>query len=67
MQSDLPHTLYKRGGKEGKKENGKPAARVNPNDRAFAMQQEAYEKKLARLRAKEEGSEPFTMDEIFGK
>lgn len=67
MQSDLPHTLYKRKKKndDGKATGGKPT-RVNPNDPAFAMQQEAYERKLARMRAKSEGKEPFTMDELFG-
>lgn len=64
MQSDLPHTLYKQTNKGGKA--GGPSTRVNPNDPAFEMQQRAYEQKLARMRAKEDGEEPFTMDEIFG-
>ena len=64
MQSDLPHTLYKRSKTEGKK--GKDAP-VRANDPAFALQQAAYEKKLARLRAQAEGKAPFTMNEIFGK
>ena len=64
MQADLPHTLYKRSKTEGKK--GKDAP-VRANDPAFALQQAAYEKKLARLRAKAEGSEPLTMNDIFGK
>lgn len=64
MQSDLPHTLYIRK-KESGAATGKPA-RVRADDPAFAMQQAAYEKKLARLKAKSEGKEPFTMDELFG-
>lgn len=64
MQCDLPHTLYKRSKSEGKK--GKDAP-VRANDPAFALQQAAYEKKLARLRAKAEGKEPLTMNDIFGK
>ena len=66
MQSDLPHTLYKRTKDAGKK-GGKTPAPVRADDPAFAKQQEAYERKLARLRAQAEGTEPFTMNEIFGK
>lgn len=65
MQSDLPHTLYKRNKKGGSKATD-TSARVNAQDPAFALQQEAYEKKLAKLRAKSEGEEPFTMEELFG-
>ena len=65
MQSDLPHTLYKH-----KKDSGKAHAgqkpKVSANDPAFAKQREAYEKKMAKLRAKQEGKEPFTMEELFG-
>lgn len=65
MQSDLPHTLY-----NYKKDGGKaPAgrtAKVSATDPAFAKQREAYEKKMAKLRAKQEGKEPFTMEELFG-
>lgn len=67
MQSDLPHTLYKRSKAEGKKGKKGKDAPVRANDPAFALQQAAYEKKLARLRAKAEGKEPLTMNDIFGK
>ena len=67
MQSDLPHTLYKRSKAEGKKGKKGKDALVRANDPAFALQQAAYEKKLARLRAKAEGKEPLTMNDIFGK
>lgn len=66
MQSDLPHTLYKQNKKDGGKASGKPKARVRADDPAFAKQREAYEKKLAKMRAKTEGEQPFTMDELFG-
>ena len=63
MQSDLPHTLYKRG-KAEKKANDAP---VRGDDPAFTLQQAAYEKKLARIRAQAEGEAPLTMNDIFGK
>ena len=64
MQSDLPHTLYKPMKKSGgKKETDN--YRVNPNDPAFAKQQAAYEKALARKKAQMEGKEPYTMQELF--
>lgn len=66
MQSDLPHTLYKRTKDAGKK-GGKIPTPVRADDPAFAKQQEAYERKLARLRAQAEGTEPLTMNDIFGK
>lgn len=67
MQADLPHTIFKdRVDAKGEKPQGR-SAKVNPNDPAFALQQEAYERKLARIRAQQEGREPLTMDDIFGK
>jgi len=62
MQSDLPHTLYKRSGKAGAKPGKAP---VRKGDPAFEMQRKAYEKKLARLKAQSEGEAPYTMEEIF--
>lgn len=63
MQTDLPHVLYKslKDRKKGEKKN----YRVNPDDPAFARQQAAYEKALARQRAKMEGKEPYTVEELF--
>lgn len=66
MQSDLPHTLCKNNKKDGGNASGKAQGRVRADDPAFAMQREAYEKKLAKMRAKTEGEQPFTMDELFG-
>ena len=68
MQADLPHTLYNRKKKDKPDEaqKGKEAP-VRADDPAFAMQQEAYERKLARIRAQQQGEAPLTMDDIFGK
>lgn len=68
MQSDLPHTLYnrKKKDKSDEKPKGKDAT-VRADDPAFAMQQEAYERKLARIRAQQQGQAPLTMEDIFGK
>lgn len=64
MQTDLPHTLYLKRGKDGKVKKG-----VDPEDKAFALQAAAVEKarlKHERQKAKAEGREPeFTLDEIF--
>lgn len=62
MQADLPHTLYKpiEKGKDGKKKY-----KVNPRDPAFAMQQAAYEKAMARRKAKAEGKIPYKTEELF--
>lgn len=64
MQADLPHTLYKPLKKRGGKKDP-DNYKVNPNDPAFAMQQAAYEKALARRKAKMEGKEPYTLQELF--
>ena len=63
MLADLPHTLYKPMGKKGKKQAEN--YRVNPNDPAFAMQQAAYERAIARKKAKMAGKEPYTIQELF--
>lgn len=65
--ADLPHTLYKRSDKKTQGEKRSKNIPVRSDDPAFALQQEAYERKLARIKAKQEGTEPLTMDEIFGK
>ncbi len=67
MQSDLPHTLYKKkkdSGRDGGKRKMPP---VRANDPAFALQQQAYEEKLARMKAKQEGRVPYTMNDIIRK
>jgi len=64
MQADLPHTLYK---PLNKRKGGSASKnyRVNPNDPAFARQQEAYERALARKKAKEEGKIPYKIEELY--
>lgn len=57
MQSDLPHTLYKRAG------HGKGKA-FNLNDKAFELQRLADEKAAARRKARQE-KEGYTVDEVF--
>lgn len=64
MQSDLPHTLYKKRKDKAGQATG-PKAKVNANDPAFAMQQKAFERKMARMKAQAEGQAPMTMEEIF--
>lgn len=65
MQMDLPHTLFDY--KDKKKGGGakKIEVRVNPDDPAFALQQAAYERALAKYKAKREGKQPYTMQELF--
>ena len=63
MQSDLPHTLYKR----RKDKSAGVDAPVRKDDPAFARQQEEYERKIARMLAQADGEEPYTLDDIFGK
>ena len=65
MQSDLPHTLMNMDN-TGKGAPG-TAPRVRADDPAFELQQKAVEKALARRRAKAEGREPYTVDELFRK
>ena len=62
MQTDLPHTLYARIGK-----NGKETVIVDKNDRAFELQREANKRRRERLEAKERGDAPYTIDELFKK
>lgn len=66
MQSDLPHTLLNHKKDTGKGAPG-TAPRVRADDPAFELQQKAVEKALARRRAKAEGREPYTVDELFRK
>lgn len=57
MQSDLPHTLYGQKAKGG--EGG-----FNPNDKAFALQEEADRRAEARRKARQ-AKEGFTVEEVF--
>ena len=63
MQADLPHTLYKP--RKKWKNSDKEDYKVNPNDPAFSMQQAAYERAIARRKAKAEGKIPFKTEELF--
>lgn len=64
MQSDLPHTLYKPiRKKDGKRDTRN--MRVNPNDPAFAAQQAAYDRAVARRKAQQEGKIPYTTQQLF--
>lgn len=65
MQSDLPHTLYKRD--NAKKKSG-PAEdfKYNPEDPAIKKQQEALRKKKERLEAEGKTVE-YTIDELFNR
>ena len=69
MQADLPHTLFNR--KAGKGKKGRKAVDnenyiANPNDKAFALQREAVERRRRQMEA--EGKDVnYTMDEIFNK
>lgn len=65
MQSDLPHTLYNYDKKNGKK--GHKPVRVNKDDRAFKLQEEAIRKAQAKREAKRRGEAPYTMNELFKK
>ena len=60
MQADLPHTLYLQTDKKGN-----VIQKVNQNDKAFAMQEEANRRAAERRAAKARGEAPYTMDEIF--
>lgn len=57
MQSDLPHTLYKKDKKDG--DGG-----YNPNDKAFELQRQADERAAARRKARQE-QEGYTVEEVF--
>ena len=65
MQSDLPHTLYNYDKRDGKK--GRKPKRVNKDDRAFKLQEEAIRKAAARREAKRNGEAPYSMNELFKK
>lgn len=64
MQSDLPHTLLNRKKDTGKGAPG-TAPEVRSSDPAFALQQKAYERALARKKAAQQGTDPQTLDELF--
>lgn len=55
MQSDLPHTLYEKRDKDGKKP-------VSHNDAAFEKQRQANEEMRKKVRQQTEG---FTVEEVF--
>lgn len=65
MQSDQPHTLYLKRKDKAKKGKDNSAPPVKADDPAFRMQKEAYERKLASIKAKREGTAPVTIDELF--
>jgi hypothetical protein len=66
MQADLPHTLYLRDTKSGGAKK-KRAPKVNKDDNAFKLQQEAIRKAQAKREAKRRGEAPYTMNELFKK
>lgn len=65
MQSDLPHTLYKRDKRRGR---GKSDMQYNynPNDPAIKKQMEAIRKRKERMEADGKKVE-YTMDELFNR
>lgn len=65
MQADLPHTLYNYKPRKNKKNGDKDNYKVNPGDPAFAMQQAAYERAMARRKARAEGKIPYKTEELF--
>ena len=67
MQSDLPHTLFKRNkDKNKKKSEGMDDFKYNPEDPAIKKQMEAIRKSKERKEAEGEEVE-YTMDEIFNR
>ena len=61
MQTDLPHTLYKKTGKDGK-----PVKNTRASDEVIRLQEEANRKMLERKAAKERGEIPYeSTDELF--
>ena len=66
MRSDLPHTLFNKKKKKGKKGKSNENYKYNPDDKAVKMQQEAIRRKRERMVA--EGKEvQYTVDELFRK
>lgn len=63
MQSDLPHTLYKRG---KHKRKGNENYSYNPDDPAIKKQLEANRKKKERLESEGKDVE-YTMEELFNR
>ena len=63
MQADLPHTIFKSVSKGGKSDTRH--TKVNPNDPAFAAQQAAYDRAVARRKAQQEGKIPYTTQQLF--
>lgn len=65
MQSDLPHTLYLKEGFNPDKKG--TAERVNPDDKAFSLQEEALRKAAERRAARARGDGSYKTDELFKK
>lgn len=62
MQSDLPHTLYLRNGKNG----GNKSFRYDPEDPAIRLQMEANRRKKEKMEM--DGAKvEYTMDELFNQ
>ena len=61
MQADLPHTLYNRK-KKGAKGKVSKEFKVDKNDKAFTLQEQAN-KKAAMRRAQESGI--YTTEQLF--
>ena len=66
MQADLPHTLFRREKKKGKKGKPNENYKFKPTDKAIQLQMKANEER--RRRRKAEGKDvQYTMDELFSK
>ncbi len=63
MQADLPHTLYLRDKKKGKKKATEDNYQYNPTDPAIEKTMESIRKRKERM-AQEQG---FTTEELFNK
>lgn len=63
MQADLPHTLYLRDKKKGKKKDN-DNYQYNPTDPAIAKTMESIKKRKERMAAEKDG---FTTEELFNK
>lgn len=63
MQADLPHTLYLRDKKKGKKKATEDNYKFNPTDPAIEKTMESIRKRKERM-AQEQG---FATEELFNK
>lgn len=64
MRADLPHTLYYKDKKKGKRKSSLDDYRYNPNDPAIAKTLEEIRKRKERME-RESKDVQYTMDEIF--